>query len=229
MESTAVSRRSHLFGRVAARVALISVISLALVPAAATAASASLLPSLVSSVASVLPSCAATPTVTPFQHWGDSSSYFLMPSGDFESGATGWTTSEGVAVANENESYFVNNPADTQSLAMSTNQLTISPTVCVAMGENTIRLFVKNPGVAGSVLHIQAFVQNPLTGLVLSTGFDLKSSTGTASWSPTSRLLIPNLLGGVLGTQRLTLAFSTSGVPAKWNIDDVYVDPFKSR
>ena len=42
-------------------------------------------------------------------------------------------------------------------------------------------------------------------------------------------MLIPNLLGGVLGTQKLTLVFTTRGAPATWNIDDVYVDPFKSR
>jgi len=41
--------------------------------------------------------------------------------------------------------------------------------------------------------------------------------------------LIPNLLGGVLGTQNLTLAFTTTGTKATWGIDDVYVDPFKSR
>ena len=97
------------------------------------------------------------------------------------------------------------------------------------MGENTIRLFVKNSGVADSVLHVQASVQNPLTGLVLSTGFDIKGVKGTTTWAPTSQLLIPNLLGGILGTQNLTLVFTTKGTPATWNIDDVYVDPFKSR
>jgi hypothetical protein len=112
---------------------------------------------------------------------------------------------------------------------MPTASTVVSPTVCVAMGENTIRMFVKNSGVASSDLHIQAFVQNPLTGLVLSTGFDINGTAGKTGWSPTSRLPIPNLLGGVLGTQNLTLVFTTTGRPATWNIDDVFVDPFKSR
>ena len=72
-------------------------------------------------------------------------------------------------------------------------------------------------------------LENPLTGLVLSTGFDIKGTAGDTSWAPTARLLIPNLLGGVLGTQNLTLVYTTTGKPATWNVDDVFVDPFKSR
>lgn len=72
-------------------------------------------------------------------------------------------------------------------------------------------------------------MQNPLTGLVLSTGVDVNGTAGATSWSPTGRLFIPNLLGGVLGTQNLTLVFSTRGAAAPWNIDDVFVDPFRSK
>ena len=105
-----------------------------------------------------------------------------------------------------------------------------SPTVCVGMGENTIRLFVKNPGVASSILHVQAYVQNPLTGLVLSTALRHQGNARCERLEGRPvPLLIPNLLGGVLGTQNLTLVFTTSGAPATWNIDDVYVDPFKQR
>jgi hypothetical protein len=151
-----------------------------------------------------------------------------MPGGAFEAGAPGWTTA-GTNVVSGNESSFVNAKGDAHSLAMPTPSLAISPTECVAMGENTIRMFVKNPGVAGSVLHIQAIVRNPLTGLILATAFDIQGKAGAAGWAPTSPLLIPNLLGGVLGTQELTLVFSTTGKAATWNIDDVYVDPFKMR
>jgi hypothetical protein len=39
--------------------------------------------------------------------------------------------------------------------------------------------------------------------------------------------IAPSLLGGTLA-QNLTLVFTTQGTPATWNIDDVFVDPFKS-
>ena len=212
-------RRSRRFTRAVALAASISAAGLVYLPVAATAASATTL----------LPSCAPRATSTPFAPWGDSSSYFLMPGGSFESGAPGWALAGDTSVVTGNETSFVNAKSDTHSLAMATGAESVSPTACVAMGENTIRLFVKNSGVVGSVLHVQAYVQNPLTGLVLSTGFDIKGTAGNTSWSPTARLLIPNLLGGVLGTQNLTLVFTTRGAPATWNIDDVFVDPFKSR
>ena len=179
--------------------------------------------------ASLLPSCAAQPTSTAFARWGDSSNYFLMPGGGFEPGTPGWALAGPAAVAAGNETFFANGTGGTHNLALPTGAQTVSPTVCVAMGENTIRLFVKNSGVASSVLHVQAYVQNPLTGLVLSTGFDIQGTAAAKGWAPSNRLLIPNLLGGVLGTQRLTLVFTTRGAPATWNIDDVFVDPFKSR
>jgi hypothetical protein len=217
-------RRSRRFSRTVALVVSASALVCASFGSLASPASAGLL----STVAGLLPSCAARPTSTAFAMFGDTRSYFLMPGGEFESGAPGWTV-VGSSVVAGNESWFVNAKTDTHSLAIPTAASAISPTVCVAMGENTIRLFVKNSGVAGSVLHVQAFVQNPLTGLVLSTGADISGSAGATGWSPSSPILIPNLLGGVLGTQNLTLVFTNTGKPATWNIDDVFVDPFKSR
>ena len=225
MATESFSRRPRRVNRAVALVASASALACASVGLLAVPASAGVL----STVAGILPSCAARPTTTPFTPWGDNSNYFLMPGGGFEAGAPGWTLAGGPKVVTGNETSFLNAKTDTHSLAMPTAATVVSPTVCVAMGENTIRMFVKNSGVAGSSLHIQALVENPLTGLVLSTGFDINGVAGNTSWAPTGRLLIPNLLGGVLGTQNLTLVFTTSGKPATWNVDDVFVDPFKSR
>jgi hypothetical protein len=175
----------------------------------------------------LLPSCPERPIEQEFRQWGDPSWYFLMPDGGFEAGAQGWALSNGAAVSDGNEPFFANDPNDEHSLVLPTGGRAVSPTVCVAMGENTIRLFVQDPGVDGAVLHVRASVRNPLTGLVLSTRIDLVSLD--EGWSPTTPILIPNLLGGIAGTQRLTLTFSTSGADAAWSIDDVYVDPIRSR
>jgi hypothetical protein len=225
MAMDALSRRSRRFTRTIALAVSASALGCASVGMLASPASAGLL----STVAGVLPSCAARPTTTAFAKWGDQSSYFLMPGGSFEAGAPDWALLGGSEVVAGNETSFVNAKTDSHSLALPTGAQVVSPTVCVSMGQNTIRLFVKNPGVASSVLHVDAYVQNPLTGLVLATGFDFKGNASAAGWAPSSPLFIPNLLGGVLGTQNLTLVFTTSGAPATWNIDDVFVDPFKSR
>jgi hypothetical protein len=218
MSRDANSRRSRRFTRAVGFIASISAAGFAVLPVTAGSASA----------ATLLPTCAARQASTPFAPWGDSKSYFLMPGGTFESGAPGWRLAGGAAIAAGNESFYAAAATDSHSLAIPSGAQATSPTVCVAMGDNTIRLFVKNSGVVSSVLHVQAYVQNPLTGLVLSTGFDVNGTT-SKSWLPSAGLFVPNLLGGVLGTQNLTLVYSTRGASATWNIDDVFVDPFKSR
>jgi hypothetical protein len=92
-------------------------------------------------------------------------------------------------------------------------------------------MLVDNPGVPGSILHVTASAQNPLTGLTLDFTFNLNSSSLPAGWGPSPVIQIPNLLDGILDgvlTENLTVTFTTQGAPAAWHVDDVFVDPFKS-
>jgi hypothetical protein len=180
------------------------------------------------SAATVSP-CTIRQESTPFARWGDSHSYFLMPNGGFESGSAPWAVSGGAAVANGNESYFVNGAADSHSLVLPAGASAKSQTICVGRGESSVRLFVKNPGVSAAQLNVQIIVEDPQTGRVAQTRSTVSSSSLSAGWSPTLRMLMPNLLGGSSGTQNLTLVISTAGQPATWSIDDVFVDPIKLR
>jgi hypothetical protein len=182
------------------------------------------------SALSLLPNCGARASSPVFAPWGDTNHYFPMTNGGFESGSSGWSLAGGATVESGNEIFNVADPTDAHSLAIAGGAEAISPTTCVAMGENTVRLFVKGSGTGSSSLHVEAFVQNALTGIVLSTGFDVNANDRTQEWSPTPAFSVPNLLGGVVGVQRLTLVFTTRGASTRsWNIDDVYVDPFKLR
>jgi hypothetical protein len=177
--------------------------------------------------AALLDSCPDRQLSTPFAAWGDGGSYYAVDDGGFESDGADWARSGATIVAG-NESFYVNSPNDTQSLSLTAGATATSPSTCVDLGEDTIRLFVKGPGDAESTLHIQATVEDPLTGLDLSLGYDINGDIGNGDWSPTDPIVIPNLLG-LIDTGRLTLEFTTRGAPATWNIDDVYVDPFKSH
>ena len=178
--------------------------------------------------ADLFPTCRDQETSTPFALWGDENPYFVTRGGTFESGAVGWNLEDGATRRADNESYFVNSPTDTQSLSLRGDEQATSPRICVDLGDHTVRMFVKSTGDADSTLHIDASVEDPLTGLVFSLGYDI-NGTGTSEWTPTQQIVIPNLLGGLLETGRLSLRFTTTGTPATWNIDDVYVDPFKSH
>ena len=150
-----------------------------------------------------------------------------MPNGGFESGAADWTLQGGAAVTTGNESYDVSGPGS-HSLEIPPGSQAQSETMCVTRNEDSIRLFVDNQAVNGSILHVEAEVENPQTGQIAQTAFDVNGNAVSAGWSPTMVLGIPDLLAGN-GTQDLTLIFTTRGTPATWKIDDVYVDPFVSR
>jgi hypothetical protein len=171
--------------------------------------------------------CGARDASTPFAPWDDTNSYFLMPGGDFETAGSSWSLSGGAARTAGSETFAVHHAGDVSSLALPTGARAVTPTICVARGENTVRLFVNAPASTDAVLHVTASIQDPTTGLVLSTTGDVAAAT-PGVWAPTSPIAIPNLLGGVVGSQNVTLTFTTSG-HGTWGLDDVYVDPFKSR
>jgi hypothetical protein len=171
--------------------------------------------------------CGSRSEAAVFAPWGDTATYFLVSNGGFESGSTDWSLSNGAKVVSGNETYHVAGAADSHSLSIPPNGAAESRTLCVSRGEDTIRLFVANPHKSGSILHVDAIVVNPDNGAIGTTAFDVNGDVPSAAWAPTLQLKIPNLLGGS-GTEQLTLRFTTRGAAATWNIDDVFVDPFKS-
>ena len=171
--------------------------------------------------------CSTRSESAVFSRFGDSASYFAVPNGGFESGTTDWALTGGAGVVAGNEGYKVHSSTDTKSLRIPAGATVESRTICVTNSEDTIRLFVSNAHVAGSILHVEATVRNPSTGQTAQASFEDNGDAAPAGWSPTMKLGIPKLLAGN-GTQDLTLRFTTRGTPATWNIDDVYVDPFKS-
>ena len=150
-----------------------------------------------------------------------------MPGGDFEAANPAWTLRKGAARGAGSETFAVHGAHDRSSLTMPSGASATTPEICVARGENSVRLFVKAPTNSDAVLRVTAFVEDPTTGLVLSTHTDVRG-TAADTWAPSPRITVPNLLGGVVGSQDLTLTFTTTG-RGTWTIDDVYVDPFKSR
>ncbi len=171
--------------------------------------------------------CGARSESTAFSRWGDSARYFLMPNGGFESGTTDWLLAGGAGVVSGNETFYVRSATDSKSLRMPAGSTAESRTICISRGEDIIRLFVKNSGVQGSILHIEVIGRNPQTGATAQTAFDVNGDAAPLGWSPTMRFAVPPMFSGD-GYQEITFKFSTRGTAATWQIDDVYVDPFKN-
>ena len=181
-----------------------------------------------SATTSVVP-CTTRVESAPFASWGDTHPYFLMPNGGFEAGAASWALAGGAAVGSGNESYFANTAADSHSLVLPAGSQATSSTVCVGRDETSFRFFVKNPAVNGAQLRVQAIVQDPQTGKISTTSSTVNGSASGTAWSPTAVIHLPNPSASGTGTQNVTLVFSTGGAPAKWSIDDVFIDPFRMR
>ena len=163
----------------------------------------------------------------PFRPWLDPMSYGLARGGSFESGSAGWQLSGGARIVSGNEPWRVNRSSDSRSLLLPSGSSATTPTVCVGLGEPTLRFFTRRNSGLLSTLAVQVQTETSL-GLVLSTpvGADL----GLGGWHPTLPMpMLTNLLP-LLPGQRTPVRFKiTPLLGGSWQVDDVYVDPMRMR
>jgi hypothetical protein len=166
--------------------------------------------------------------------FNDTSYYVAAPNGGLESGSTGWTLAGGAAVVSGNETFFANSRKDKSSLSIPKGAAATTPALCVGVEYPYSRLFVK--GAAGSSLGVDLLYvdYNGVAG-----SFRIANVSGTGSWALSTKLFTVSFLLAPfsdlsipgtekLGTTKLSAVayrFTTTG--GTWQIDDLYVDPFK--
>jgi hypothetical protein len=194
--------------RAARRVAVLAVTGLLAVPGVAFA------------------SCPAQSVGTPFAQWGDTNNYFLLPGGSFEGTAdqVGWSLS-GASLTPGNESFFVGDSSDAQSLSIAGGGSATSPFFCFDNTMESLRFFAQQTS-AGGGLRVQALVQTPSGTMTVRVGHLADGSM--PSWAPTQP--ITGDTSGLADDQSLMVAlrFSVANPAASWQIDDVYLDPYRS-
>lgn len=173
-------------------------------------------------------SCPAQPVSTPFSQWGDSSSYFLVPGASFEGTAdqVDWSLSNASATAGSNEPFRVNGSSDGQSLTINGGGSATSPFFCVDNTMPDLRLFAQQIA-AGSDLRVDALVQTP-SGVTAVPVAALADGSMSSSWAPTAPIsgntaAIPN--GASI---MVALRFEVPSSAGSWQIDDIYVDPYRA-
>ena len=175
--------------------------------------------------------CEGRTAEQPFQRWLDPMRYVLAPNGDFERGGAEWKLTGGARVVEGNETFYVGGARDSHSLLLPAGSSATTRPMCVQLLHPTVRYFAKNRGtLVLSNLTVEALIENPLTGgvLVLPVGVH----TGPRSWHPSLPGLVLADFLSVLGDDaKLAVAFRFKplGAAASWQIDDVYVDPFRNR
>ena len=175
---------------------------------------------------SILATCQTPQIGTPFSQWGDTNSYYLAPGGSFEGTAdqVGWTLSN-ATLTSGNEPFFVNRSGDSQSLTIAGGGRATSPYFCVDNTMASLRFFAQQAS-AGGDLQVQALVQTA-NGVQTVSLADLADGS-TLAWAPTQPIVGDT--SGLPDGQKLSVAlqFSVADPAASWQIDDLYVDPYRS-
>jgi len=164
----------------------------------------------------------------PFLPWLDPASYAFAPNGGLEGGLSGWSSSGGAQVVSGNESYAVHDMGDAYSLSLPRGASATTPSICIGTLSPTARLFVRNPGSPLSTLRVDVLYTTVL-GIRASALVGIIGAS--ASWQPTLPLpLLANVIGLPLltgGSTQIALRFTALGSGGSWQLDDVYVDPYK--
>jgi hypothetical protein len=170
--------------------------------------------------------CPSQPVTNPFTQWGDTNNYFLVPGGSFE-GTTddvGWNLNN-ASLTSGNEPFNLNSSSDSQSLTIDAGGTATSPFFCVDSTMQGMR-FVAQQVDSGSDLQVVALVKT-WRGIRTFPLGDLADGS-FASWAPTDSM------DGGAGqlpagrTIQVALQFSVPGGSGSWQMDDVFVDPYRS-
>jgi hypothetical protein len=173
-----------------------------------------------------LASCPAPSGSTPFSQWGDTSNYFLVPGGSFE-GTTdqvGWTLSN-ASLTSVNEPFYVDGSGDSQSLTINGGGSATSPSFCVDDTMTALRFFAHQV-TAGSDLRVDALVQTA-SGVSTVPVADLADGS-MASWAPTQPITGNSAALPNGSSVTVALRFTVPSSAGTWQLDDVYVDPYRS-
>jgi len=160
-----------------------------------------------------------------FRPWLDVAQYVPAPGGTAES-TTGWKLEGGAKLVAGNEPWKVAG-SGTRSLALPAGAKATTSAACVGLGHPTMRFFAKRTsGTVLSTLKVEVLFDG-LGGLVKSLPIGVV--LGGSNWQPTLPFpVVANLLP-LLPGQMTPVAFRFTAVGGTWQVDDVYVDPWRAR
>jgi hypothetical protein len=163
-----------------------------------------------------------------FLKWLDPAYYRIAPGGSFEGPNKGWRFSDGVRKLAVNERFFLRSKDDTRSLLIPRGERVRTPFFCVAPADPTVRFVARNRGSALGSLTVEVVLKTPVGNLVVPGG----AVIGGSGWFPTPVIpLFANLTAPLApgGDATVALRLTSVGDNSAWQIDDLYVDPFRSR
>jgi len=161
-----------------------------------------------------------------FAPWGDRSWYTQVPNGGLEHGANGWSLTGSARVVAGNEPWKVSGPG-ASSVRIPSGSSALSPPLCVGVEHPTIRFFAKKNSGLLSTLSVSAQIKTSL-GLTVELPFGVL--VGGSQWKPSPAYLYLGNLLTLLPGQYTEMRFRfTPLLGGDWQVDDVYVDPYRAK
>jgi hypothetical protein len=163
----------------------------------------------------------------PFSAFGDPMWYFLLDNGSFDSGTADWALGGAATTFSEPEPAFVDQAPDPSALSLSEGATATSTPVCVDVTSPTIRFFARARGALVGRLRVEVLFKDPFGQ---QRALTIATLTGSSSWGVTPAM--PVLLNAVAAVSKygtLGVAFRFTAVSGNWDLDRIYVDPYKDR
>lgn len=175
--------------------------------------------------------CAPRALSKPFAQFGDHNDYFLVDAADFETDGKGrgthksWNLPKKAKVATDQSPWKVNGADHRKALEIGDDTTVTTPEVCVMVDEEFFRFFYKDPGKAGAALSVVVTATSSI-GTATNTW---QVGSADKGWKVSPPIALPNVRGEN-GEQQITISFTTSkGREHKWLIDDLMIDPWRTR
>ena len=169
----------------------------------------------------------STPTLKAFAFTNDFKDYVLAPGGNAESSLSGWSLTGGAAAVAGSAPAVTGGRVGTKSLLIPSGGSVTSAPMCVAAHSPFFRFQARNTGTPGSLKVEVLYLDGPRYTGERETGY----VSGGATWAPTNRLSLSQGIMGVNGssTSQATVAFRFTpvGTGGRWQVDDLYVDPYR--
>lgn len=159
--------------------------------------------------------------------WYDLSQYTIAPAGDFEGTLTGWTMAGRAKVVSGNETYYVGSKAHRRSFSLPDGSTATSAPMCVGVDYPWLRFFLRNTGASSGRLQFEV---RSVSALGIVTSLLPVTLSGSSSWQLSPPLLLVDNLTALTQSNGLTpVSFRFTPKGGSWQIDDVYVDPYRNR
>ncbi len=169
--------------------------------------------------------CTTATSAKVFRPWLDLANYVPAPGGFAES-SSGWTLKGGAKIVSGNEPWKVGGSKHVSSLLLPAGSSATTAAMCVGIGHPTMRFFAKRNSGLLSTMAVEV-VFNGLGGTIRSLPIGVV--VGGTKWQPTLPYPVIASLLPLLPGQMTPVQFRFTPVLGSWQIDDVYVDPWRFR